>query len=112
MAGRRNSKEKRRCTNTYKRLVTTNYKDTQTHRLTLTKDSYDLELFEEQVNFLSIVMEYTLQTVKGKDCQNACTIGINDASHLPRLDSSRITLHRVPSSLVYVSLRKVEDVLA
>ena len=67
MAGRRNSKEKRRCKNTYKRLLTTNYKDTQAHRLTLTKDSYDLELFEEQVNFLSIVMEYTLQTVKGKD---------------------------------------------
>ena len=39
----------------YKRLLTTNYKDTQAHRLTLTKDSYDLELFDEQVNFMSII---------------------------------------------------------
>ena len=51
----------------YKRLLTTKYKDTDKHRLTLTKDSYDLELFEEQVNFMSIIMEFSLRTVKGKD---------------------------------------------
>ena len=51
----------------YKRLLTTTYKDTESHRLTLAKDSYDLELFEEQVNFMSIIMEFSLRTVKGKD---------------------------------------------
>lgn len=49
----------------YKRLLDSKYDDTDTHRLHLTKDSYDLELFEEQVNFLSIIFEYTLRTVKG-----------------------------------------------
>ena len=45
----------------YKRLLTTKYKDTDKHRLNLTKDSYDLELlFEEQVNFMSIIMECSL----------------------------------------------------
>ena len=55
---------------------------------------------------------YMYMYLLAKVCQNTCTIGINDASHLPRLDSSRTTLHPVPSFLVYVSLRKVEVVLA
>ena len=33
-------------------------------------------------------------------CQNSCTIGINDASHLPRLGH----YHRVPRSSVYATL--------
>ena len=51
----------------YKRLFDSNYDDTKQHRLALTKDSYNLELFDEQVNFLSVIFEYTLRTVKGKD---------------------------------------------
>jgi hypothetical protein len=46
-------------------MLNSSFDDTETHRLSLTKDSYDLKLFEEQVNFLSIVFKYTLRTVKG-----------------------------------------------
>ena len=48
-------------------MLNSTFDNTEKHRLSLTKDSYDLELFEEQVNFLSIVFKYTLRTVKGKD---------------------------------------------
>ena len=51
----------------YKRILQSNFDDTEKHRLSLTNDSYDLELFDEQVNFLSIVFQYTLRTVKGMD---------------------------------------------
>ena len=33
----------------------------------MTIGSYDLELFDDQVNFLSIIFEYVLRTIKGKD---------------------------------------------
>ena len=51
----------------YKRLLDSTYDDTKQHQLALSKDSYNPELFKEHVNFLSIVFEYTLHTVKGKD---------------------------------------------
>ena len=51
----------------YKRLLESSYPNNQTHWLTLTQDSHDLELFEEQVNFLCIVFQYVLHTVKGRD---------------------------------------------
>ena len=41
--------------------------DTDTHCKTLAADSYDLELFDDQVNFLNVVFEHILRTVKGKD---------------------------------------------
>ena len=50
-----------------KALLESSYPNTQTHRLiTLTQDSHDLELFEEQVNFLCIVFQYVLHTIKGR----------------------------------------------
>ena len=51
----------------YKRLLESAYDDSDTHRKTLTVGSHDLELFDEQINFLSIVFESVLRTVKGKD---------------------------------------------
>ena len=51
----------------YKRLLESTYPDTATYRSTLTVNSHDLELFEEQVNFLCIIFQYVLRTVKGKD---------------------------------------------
>merc|ERR1711966_196865 len=51
----------------YKRLLDSEYDDSDTHRKTLKVGSHDLELFEEQTNFLSIVFEHVLRTVKGKD---------------------------------------------
>ena len=51
----------------YKRLLESTFDDTETHRLTLTIGSHDLELFDDQVNFLSIVFEYVLRTIKGRD---------------------------------------------
>ena len=39
----------------YKRLLESMFDDTETHRLTLTIGSHDLELFDDQVNFLSII---------------------------------------------------------
>jgi hypothetical protein len=44
----------------YKQILNSTFDDTKKHQWSLTKDNYDLELFEEQVNFLSIVFEYTL----------------------------------------------------
>ena len=44
----------------YKRLLTTKYKDTDKHRLTLTKDSYDLELFEIDVLTCCCRYSYTI----------------------------------------------------
>ena len=51
----------------YKRILESTFNDTETHRLTLTIGSHDLELFDDQVNFLSIVFEYVLRTIKGRD---------------------------------------------
>ena len=62
--GKRNLREKH---SRYKQPLVSPYPDTKTHWLILANKSHNLELFEEQVNFLCIVFEYALRTVKCKD---------------------------------------------